>query len=257
MAPRLAEVAVIPTPEIGAMLAATPVSTTYRVTVDGRQAVLRVDGPGAAQLGLDRAAEVAVLGAVAAAGLGPACLASDLAAGTLLTTWLPGRPLTGADLRDPAHLVRAADLLSGLHALPATGPVLDLPVAVDRYARLAGAGAAELAEATRAALRDCRADGRETTCLCHNDPTPGNFIAGEDGRLWLIDWEYAALGDPAFDLAGLAEGAALDRAADDVLLAAYFRRPATAPERGLHRRWRRLAGLLAALWSAALGIGNQ
>ena len=29
--------------------------------------------------------------------------------------------------------------------------------------------------------------------LCHNDPFPNNFIAGE--KLWLIDYEYAGMGD--------------------------------------------------------------
>lgn len=36
--------------------------------------------------------------------------------------------------------------------------------------------------------------------LCHNDINPSNLMGAKP---WLLDWEYAALGDPAFDLAGI------------------------------------------------------
>lgn len=37
--------------------------------------------------------------------------------------------------------------------------------------------------------------------LCHNDTYEPNFLATKDGELFLIDWEYAGLNDPANDLA--------------------------------------------------------
>jgi thiamine kinase len=46
-----------------------------------------------------------------------------------------------------------------------------------------------------AAMRDSR------LCLCHNDVHHLNVV--DDGRLWLIDWEYAGIGDPYFDLASV------------------------------------------------------
>ena len=39
-----------------------------------------------------------------------------------------------------------------------------------------------------------------TQCLCHMDPNPSNWILDQE-ELHLIDWEYAALGNPAWDLA--------------------------------------------------------
>lgn len=38
------------------------------------------------------------------------------------------------------------------------------------------------------------------TCLVHGDWSPKNVLVGEDG-MWVIDWEIAHAGDPAFDLA--------------------------------------------------------
>jgi 5-methylthioribose kinase len=41
-----------------------------------------------------------------------------------------------------------------------------------------------------------------TACVVHGDYSPKNVLVGEDG-LWVIDWEVAHRGDPAFDLAFL------------------------------------------------------
>ncbi|MBO5155946.1 MAG: NTP transferase domain-containing protein [Prevotella sp.] len=39
-------------------------------------------------------------------------------------------------------------------------------------------------------------------CYCHNDIYEPNFLATKDGILYLIDWEYAGLNDPANDICG-------------------------------------------------------
>jgi thiamine kinase-like enzyme len=62
---------------------------------------------------------------------------------------------------------------------------------------------------------------------CHNDLLPGNILATEadPGHALLVDWEYAGMGHPYFDLANLAVNNALDEAAQDRLLGAYFGEP--------------------------------
>ena len=35
---------------------------------------------------------------------------------------------------------------------------------------------------------------------CHNDLLAENFILGDDGRMWVIDWEYGGINDPYYDL---------------------------------------------------------
>jgi spectinomycin phosphotransferase len=37
-------------------------------------------------------------------------------------------------------------------------------------------------------------------CICHGDPTPGNFLVGKDGTPWLIDWDDLILAPPERDL---------------------------------------------------------
>jgi thiamine kinase-like enzyme len=56
--------------------------------------------------------------------------------------------------------------------------------------------------------------------LCHNDLLPANIL--DDGNeLWLVDWEYAGIGNPLFDLAGVSSNARLSDEAEAALLEAY------------------------------------
>ena len=38
---------------------------------------------------------------------------------------------------------------------------------------------------------------------CHNDLLAGNFLRGTE-QVWVVDWEYAGMGDRYFDLANFA-----------------------------------------------------
>ena len=56
--------------------------------------------------------------------------------------------------------------------------------------------------------------GHRPLVSCHNDLLPANFI-NDGARLWLLDWEYAGMGDPAFDFANFAVNNGLPIAEDD------------------------------------------
>jgi thiamine kinase-like enzyme len=47
-----------------------------------------------------------------------------------------------------------------------------------------------------------------------------NFI-NDGARVWIVDWEYAGMGDPAFDLANFSVNNELDADGDRALLEAY------------------------------------
>jgi len=55
----------------------------------------------------------------------------------------------------------------------------------------------------------------------HMDLHPGNVVRSVDGELWLIDWEYAADGDIALELAALVKGNGLNVFEQQALLCAY------------------------------------
>jgi thiamine kinase-like enzyme len=45
---------------------------------------------------------------------------------------------------------------------------------------------------------------RHEFVLCHHDLHPCNVVWDRTGRPWIVDWEYAGLGDAAIDLASFA-----------------------------------------------------
>jgi thiamine kinase len=210
-----------------------PGKRSYLAARRSERFVLRVDEPDAPDLGLDRGTEARVLRAVGAAGVGPALVACRLQApAVFLLRYAPGRAWTAADLDDPRRLAQFAALLREVHAVPTAGlRRLDLAAAAARYARLAtrqsrlnrsGVGAtpvATLAAQVRALLAEAR-DPAAPLALCHNDPIAANLVGLR--RPLLIDWEYAAVGDPLFDLAVIVEHHRLRARSARCLLAEYF-----------------------------------
>lgn len=72
-------------------------------------------------------------------------------------------------------------------------------------------------------------DGVEKT-MCHNDINGDNCLL-TDHSFDVIDWEFAGWNDPAYDFGRVIAGYELDAPDIDVILEAYFGRPATALER--------------------------
>ncbi len=57
--------------------------------------------------------------------------------------------------------------------------------------------------------------------LCHIDPVPDNFLITRE-RIYLIDWEYASMGDPHIDIAMFCIYAGYDKNKIDKVIDMYF-----------------------------------
>ena len=89
---------------------------------------------------------------------------------------------------------------------------------------------------------------------CHNDLLAGNIIrAQDDGRMLIVDWEYAGIGDPRFDLGNLSINNGFDEATDDRLLTAY---DGVAPSDG-RRAPLKLMRVLSDAREAAWGVVQE
>jgi thiamine kinase-like enzyme len=64
----------------------------------------------------------------------------------------------------------------------------------------------------------------------------------------IVDWEYAGMGDPFFDLGNFAVNNELDEAGGDRLLEAYFREPATARRQAALNLFRFMSDFREAMW---------
>lgn len=83
--------------------------------------------------------------------------------------------------------------------------------------------------------------------LCHNDLLPANFVDQGD-RVRILDWEYAAMGDPYFDLGNLAANLELSEAACEELAAAYFGAPPASAALARLRLMRLVSDMREAAW---------
>jgi len=239
---------------IVAELAGGPASDSYLVERGAQRFVLRIDNEVAAALGLERASEAKILEYVSQYGLGPTPEFIDPERGIVVTRYIEGRAWTDADLHDRDRIRKLAALLRTLHALKPVGPCFDLQVKIENYARIIdSAEGRELANDTQCRLRELQSSSA-TQCLCHNDLVCTNIVEGQGGEgqgLTLIDWEYAAIGDPFFDLASVAEHHHFDQQESHRLLTAYFGRESAVDAERLIR-YRVLYVNLTLLWLASV-----
>jgi thiamine kinase-like enzyme len=219
--------------------------------------VLRLPGKGTERY-IDRAAEAVNAAAAAAAGFSPAILLADPATGVTLSRYVPGAlPLSPEALRNVVHFDAVVALLRRLHrsGLAFRGEMRLYPK-LDQY--LAMASTPALAELRRAGedLRPVIEANWGPARPCHIDPAPHNFIAA-GARHFLLDWEYAAMCEPMWDIAGLSIEGHFDAAQDAAMLARYFG-PGAAPAWAsrLHL-YRIMLRLVAAAWGAVqIAEGN-
>ena len=209
-------------------------NANYLITRGAERFVLRIGGPNAQPLGIDRAAEPRATAAAAADGIGPDVIHACNEHGLLVTRFIAGPAPSDEAMRTPGMIARVADLLRRVHAIPVA---LNAPSycpfrRAERWAHEAERRGAvfpddfpALVVRMRAVERDRPATPVHQLRFCHNDPVRGNII--DDGALRLVDWEYAGFGDPVFDLAVVSMNNRYDNPQDLTLLGAYFDGDAT------------------------------
>ena len=188
--------------------------------------VVRLAGNDTHLLGISREVEHAATVAAAGVGVGPEVTAFIRPEGYLVTRFIEGSPVSDEAVHRPETLRRVADSLRRIHDGPAI-PGLFVPLRiVEAYRALALARGVAIPVEYELAT----AIGRriELACLsapielqpCHNDLLNANFI--DDGaRIRIVDWEYAGMGDPFFDLGNFSINHELTADQDEVLLLAH------------------------------------
>ena len=188
--------------------------------------VVRLAGNDTHLLGISREVEHAATVAAAGVGVGPEVVAFVRPEGYLVTKFIVGGPVTDEAVHKPATIRRVADSIRRFHDGPAI-PGLFMPFRiVEAYRALAMARGVSIpaayADATAVARRIEGAFVASPVEIrpCHNDLLNANFIDDGD-RIRILDWEYAGLGDPFFDLGNFSVNHGLTPAEDAILLEAY------------------------------------
>jgi thiamine kinase-like enzyme len=200
----------------------------FLVTVDRspERYVIRLAGNDTHLLGISREVEYAATVAAAGVGVGPEVTAFIRPEGYLVTRFIEGTPVPAEEVRSRDTLPRVADAIRRIHGGPPI-PGLFVPLRiVEAYRALAQARGVRIppeydvaAAVGRRIELACLADPVELR-PCHNDLLNANFI--DDGsRIRIVDWEYAGMGDPYFDLGNFSINHALTPDDDAALLGAY------------------------------------
>ena len=188
--------------------------------------VIRLAGNDTHLLGISREVEHAATVAAAGVGVGPEVTAFIRPEGYLVTRFIEGSPVSDEAVRRPETLERVAASLRRIHDGPPI-PGLFVPLRiVEAYRALAAARgvrippeyglAAAVGRRVELAFLAAPLEPRP----CHNDLLNANFI--DDGtRIRIVDWEYAGMGDPFFDLGNFSINHELTPDQDAHFLAAY------------------------------------
>lgn len=166
------------------------------------------------------------------------------------------QPMGEEVMRRRENLVQAAQIFRRLHTCGAdTGvrfEVFEMAELYERIIRDAKVVLYDDYDAVRQQVMDIKravdANGAAPRVPCHNDSLMGNWVIRDDGKLFLIDWEYSGMNEAMWDLSCLSIEA--DYAADDdaALLEAYYGRAVTEEEAGRFMAAKLYVDYLWTLW---------
>lgn len=198
----------------------------FRVDIDEESFVLRVCSESTDPLGIDRDHEYACLKIIADLGIGAEVIHYSPDDGILVVRFVQGKPVSAAETREPDKLKRIIDAVKCYHHGPEfPGRFSAFQTARDYHGLAIEKGVSfpdslpevfELMERVENSL-----SGVQTSVPCHNDLLAANFL-DDDKKIWILDWEYAAMGDPFFDLGNFAVNQELNEDQAALLLENYF-----------------------------------
>jgi len=225
---------------------------------------MRVANADSGKFGVDRDWERRVLEQVARARLAPVvevCLPAD---GVLVTRWVEGTCWSADEARQADTIAPVAALIRKIHSVRA--PVLARAMTPARWIDLyrkalaqhesAGAAAQSLTALDEQVPRRQKAYercGPKAATLCHSDLHRHNLIQSGDAFV-VLDWEYAHVGDPFWDLAGWLSMNDLSGDVAERILTAYLARVPLDDERRRLRILHWFYDYVGLLWIRLCGV---
>jgi thiamine kinase-like enzyme len=235
----------------------------YLVTMGGNRYVIRVPGKDTSLLGIDRGAEREANENAASVGVAPRVVAQLEDPQCLVTEFVECEEMTAEDLREPETMKRVIGSIRTVHDSGAALPNdFDSFRVVEEYKATAAGRGGEIPAAYDQAHDQSRKieaalSGPEHEPVpCHNDLLAGNFLRGAE-RIWIVDWEYAGMGDRYFDLANFAINNELTEDQHPELLADYFGEEATPRRIASLRLMLFMSDFREAMWGVVQTVASD
>ncbi len=212
-------------------LKVTPLSggitnSNYRIERGGEAFVLRITGADTELLGINRENEYAANRIAGRLGIAPEVVYFIRPEGYLVTRFIAGRPFPPEEITQPENIRQVMKAVRRIHQMPdipgqfsVFRTIEDYSATACRYQVAFPQNFDLLLERVQEAEHALKTDPL-TPCPCHNDLLNANFLT--NGQLYILDWEFAGMGDAFFDLANFSDHHNLSDDQDRWLLECYF-----------------------------------
>ena len=231
---------------------------TYHVTLDnGSEYVVRIPGDGTEEL-IVRSDEKISTTLACDLGIDAEMLyfGDD---GSKVTRYIPNAiTMSAATLHEKEHIDQMAAIFRKLHTCGVdTGvpfEVFDMAAGYEKIIRDKEVPMyddyAQVKATVMAIKAQVDAHGIAPKVPCHNDALCENWVVG-DGRMYLIDWEYAGMNDGMWDLADVSIEAGFDAEHDEMFLRSYLERQPNTDDKKHFLASKLYVDYLWTLWAKA------
>ena len=169
------------------------------------------------------------------------------------------QPMSEEVMRKKENIFMAAEIYHKLHFCGVdTGirfEVFEMADLYERIIREKGVAFYDDYDEVKKVVLDIKAEvdrsGEAVRVPCHNDAIVGNWILGENGKLYLVDWEYSGMGEAMWDLSCLSIEADYSAENDRELLSAYYGRQPNLEEEKRFYAAKLYVDYLWTLWGLA------
>ena len=193
------------------------ISNVYFCVFNGIKAVIKEDKPYAKKIGLNRKREASLLNAINHSCSCPNIIFNDLNAGIIVWEYIEGTEAKSELILNKDFLIRLGRKVKNIHITDITTlssyNFLDF---IEHYTNIIKDNKSAV-DINNLISKLYNSDTQLT--LCHNDLTKPNILVGD--TISFIDWEYASLNDPHYDIATVFQAYNLNANQRDAFLIGY------------------------------------
>ncbi len=236
---------------LGRELSSSPITKIYLCVFNNIKSIIRIDLEAASHLVLDRLNEVSILQSINHLDLAPEILYSDAEAGILIWKYIVGKePNFSQNKSKQNSLYDLGSSLRSIHCFPAPKNSIDIfSKSMDFYQTLLDGPSEKILFKDAMTLYKKLVEDGIQKVFSHNDLHQKNLLW--NNKYYFLDWEYAGLNHPCFDIASLVRSLELNQSQINELLQGYKSNSKFSQMDELIR-WIKFIDYLEEIWSISL-----